>query len=219
MYIPESWERPILVSPVTKHPLSLSPGLYVMYGPRAVGKTLTSLALAAWLLAAGVRAVYRYVLEPRSLHAQDLLSPTSWQNYLSEGFEVATGGVLIIDSMTYVLSMLPGIADSRDLADTTYPGGLKPRDVMGALAHDALARRANVALIATLNSDLFPVVKDLEGATEGQIQVMSPGVVKHRDRTLRTESIITIPKDPFVDDAAELLGYSGVAITSQEDRI
>lgn len=206
----DEWSLPIRPAPVAEAP-RLYPGLYLMWGPRAAGKTLTALALALWLKAQNVRANFQYILEPRSTQVENLLSINGYNSWLVEKLEDTQQGVLCIDSLTYTLSHLEEVAKyAASFTDATYPGGLKPKDVVGALFHDWIARQYGVALIGTLNSDLFPVVKDLEGATEGQLLVISPGVVKQRDRGDRTERPIDFPKQ-YVEEAAVLLGYTAAS--------
>jgi hypothetical protein len=187
---------------------ALFAGFYVMHGARAVGKTVTAIAMHYWLLAQQFRSVYRYVLEPRSILNLQLLRPGEWDIFLDAQLKVASGGALFLDSMTYVVSKIKEAeAFEAGSKGATYPGGLRPVDVVGALAHDSRARQQGVALIGTLNSELFPVVKDLEGAVEGEIRVMGPGSVLIRDRSTRRENTVDVPSQ-YLEAAKRSLGYS-----------
>jgi hypothetical protein len=180
-----------------------------MTGPKASGKTLTALAIALELLKEGTPCTFRYVMEPRADIVSDFFDKggAAWEDYLTDACRSVKGekgGVVIIDSITYLIARLPKlVALKEELSTATYQGGLSPRDIMGVLLHDNIARKEGVALIATLNSELFPTVDKLEGACEGQIILTSPGIFVHRDRTNRT----TVTESVSVDAAANLLGY------------
>lgn len=169
-------------------------GLHLMPGVKASGKTVTSLALAAWIKAQGIPAHYEYVMEPRSVHNADIMAPGQWTAYLSNLLSAKERGVVIIDSLTYLVTRLnESTFIDKSLPQVTYSGGLSPRDILGILFHDAMARQAKVALVATLNAELFPVVEKMGGACEGEFILAGPGVFKHRDRTTRTFHSYDVP--------------------------
>lgn len=76
--------------------------------------------------------------------------------------------ILVMDSVTYLLQQLTITQDYlSEHHVSTYKGGLSGADTIGALHHSAMAAAHGVALIATLNSDLVPIAKELKGACEG----------------------------------------------------
>lgn len=203
---PESWLLPRQESPVPG-PLPLTPGLHLMFGPKASGKTLTSLGIAHWTRVSGGAASFSYLLEPRAIGSQSLLSGNRWEEHLDSLLSANKGGVVVVDSMTYVVAKLSTIKGMEaELTGVTYAGGLSPRDILGILLHDEKARLANVALIGTINSELFPVVEKLEGACEGQIQLTSPGTFTLRTRKDREINTFTLP-DAARKLATRDLGY------------
>lgn len=181
--------------------LGLTTGLHLMIGPKASGKTLTAYAMAISLKRARVKVTYAYVMEPRALFSSHLISGDNWNAFYQAMLDATKGGVIIIDSLTYLLNRLTIIKVlEKDIGKVTYKEGLTPRDILSVLMHDEMAREAGVCVIATLNSELFPVVDKLEGACEGQLQLLSPGTFKMRSRKTRAEIIHSI--DPSVLDAA-----------------
>jgi hypothetical protein len=198
--------------------LNLSVGLHLLSAPASGGKTITALGLATWLdfLALSVRYVYAY--EPLAAITLSELNPTAHSKLLKERMtwrkrgaqasdDTPASGVLIFDSLTLALRMLPEAKPMADiLGDQAYPGGLKPADLAGAGLHNDYAQAYRTALFATVNSDMLPIIKSLPGAIMGIYRVVSPGVFVGVERSDREERPITVP-DQFMDVASRALGY------------
>lgn len=185
----------------------LTPGLHLLMGPKASGKTRHSLALYHHLRLQGVTASYRYILEPRASGTRALLDADAWTNWYTASCKALSGGVLILDSITYVVSMLAQLRDLGDmLSKVTYEGGLSPRDIQGVLLHNEIASDAGVAVVATVNSELFPVANKLEGAAEGQITILSERQLSMRNRRTRKPFEFVIPGSAD-ERALKQLGY------------
>lgn len=199
-YGPRAW-------PAVDPKLRLSPGLHLLIAPKAAGKTLTSLALHLAYQAAGVPTVFAYLMEPRSPVVDSLLAQGGWDEYLTGMLQTAAGGVVIVDSITYLLNRLGRIVELEEqIGKVTYKEGLTPRDILSVLLTDELARASGVSLIATLNSELFPVPDKLEGACEGVIRLHSPGSLQLRNRSARVTQDVVLHQS-LVNAAAELIGY------------
>jgi hypothetical protein len=215
--------HPSIVLPVTagltKGPYKFAHGMHLMAGVGASGKTVTSLGIVIEQLEAECPARYEYVMEPRaSLISELVTKEQSWQNHLEKALDKVAGGILVVDSLTYLVSRLNRSIEMEDeLSRVTYAGGLSPRDIMGILFHDELARKHGVALIATLNAELFPVVDKLSGACEGQATLLGPGQFQHRDRSTRTWKPYTISK-PAMSQAFAALKYDQKATASRVNR-
>lgn len=203
---PRAWYTPAKTAK-TYGRLKLTPGLHLMIAPKAAGKTLTSLALALEYQATqpSCPTVFAYVMEPRAANTTKLLMPGMWEAFLRETMASCEGkGVVFIDSLTYVFHKLAAVeALSETMAKVTYSGGLTPRDNLAALILDDMAREAGVALVGTLNSELFPVAEKLEGACEGAIMLTAPGVFTIRNRATRKAEAMHVD----VTAAAARLGY------------
>lgn len=196
---PEKWVMPAKPKSTGK-PVPLAHGLHLMPGAKASGKTITSVSLGLWMQASEVPVHYEYVMEPRSPQSTDLLKTGEWQKHLVKLLKTVKNGVLFIDSLTYLVPRLDIITEMdklNQLSNVTYSGGLSPRDILGILLHDSLARTHEVALVATLNSELFPVIDKLQGACEGEFQLSSPGSFRHRDRTTRIFTSFQVPEVYF----------------------
>lgn len=197
----------------TVGPLPLAFGLHLMAGVKASGKTVTSLAIALLAHKSEVPSHYEYVMEPRADSVVELLKTGEWEKHLRSICKRYQHGVVVVDSLTYLVSKLDeSVKLDESLSRVTYAGGLSPRDIMGILLHDQLARESQVALIGTLNAELFPVIEKLGGACEGEFLISGTGVIQHRDRTTRTYAPFTIPDD-CVNGAFDALGYPRSAVS------
>lgn len=211
---PPLWAMPVKPPYLrTKRAPPLSAGFHLMLGARATGKTLTALALALQYKEEGIPTLYHYVMEPRASRVD--LAVSGWDEHLREGFKVFTrpgdgsvaSGVMIEDSMTYTISALQKLKDyDSTKKEVTFKGGLSPRDILGVMLHDSMAKAAGVALIGTVNSDLFPVAGVFEGACEGELQLLHPGEYTARDRRTRQKVNFKVPAQ-YIREAARILGY------------
>jgi len=209
---PGSFNRPILFSKeqlCASSPFPMPPGLILMHGPKASGKTVTSLALAHQLKADGVPVSYNYMMEPRAQGsaAAFLKTTEDWEAWLKNALQACSGGVLIIDSLTYLLHHLSVLRTLEEsISRVTYAGGLTPKDNISVLLYDEMARVANTCLVATINSELLPVVEKLEGACEGQIELHSPGTFSVRTRFTRRPDQVALSEWAMIQAQADL-GY------------
>lgn len=202
----ETWALPSKTTFVVG-PAKLTPGLHLLAAPKATGKTVTTLALAINYRQAGVPTVFAYVMEPRAQDVRSILAVGEWQKYVESCLLQARNGLLVLDSLTYVLNRLDIITELEDaIGKVTYAGGLTPRDILSVLALDDMARKGNVALIGTLNSELFPIADKLEGACEGAITLSGDGQFLSRSRKARVVESYSIPRE-FVEAARTELGY------------
>lgn len=204
------WQLPSQSVPVERSPVPLSTGLHLMHGGKASGKTLTALALALQLKEAGVSVKYEYVMEPRADAAQliEMQTADRYQSILDGWLGDCRGGVLIMDSLTYLLQKLPDVETQLEVLGTqTYEKGLTPGVIFGVLLLDSRARAAGTCLIGTLNTELVPAVERLEGACEGEMKITAPGVFMQRDRITRVAKELT-PGTLALEQAKGLLGYN-----------
>jgi hypothetical protein len=193
-------------------PLPLPAGFYLMPGVTGQGKSTTSLALKLWIESSGKlegRACYKYVAEPRSKRVSSIMLPAQWQSLLLTNMIACRRGLFVVDSMTYNLANLPLVMERAEMmSDVTYKGGLSPRDVFAVLLLTGWAVRLQVVLIGTLNTELYPIAGALEGAAEGTLQLLNPGLFKAKSRSAgRYYATYSIP-DSYVTQARELLGVS-----------
>lgn len=192
---------------------SFAPGIYLMYGPTASGKTGTAVAMA-YHMSRDASVAYRNWYEPRGewpgfdeMTKQKVIDPKTKQ-VIEEGGAVKMvqafttnllaipATVTIVDSINVIMYLAPSVFSGL----ATFKEGLSPAHsiFLGGLS-DALLNASNASkktgrtLIALINKDLFPV-KSLEGAVEGAIEVVSPGQLRMRDRLTRKERDITIPQ-------------------------
>jgi hypothetical protein len=179
-----------------------------MLGPKRVGKTITAMALSHWLSAEGASVIYDYVMEPRSSYKS--INKEQWADRIKAGANKVAQpgkvGVVIMDSMTYTIAALAQVAQATERSTVTYKGGLSPTDILGVLFHDEMAKELNIALVGTVNSDLFPVVDKFEGACEGEVTIIKPGEFFAIDRRTRKRAHFTAP-DESVAFAFEKAGY------------
>lgn len=196
--------------------LGLTPGLYLMHAKKTGGKTLNSLAMAYWLRdGLKTNCAFEPMMEPRAPNTFQLLVADKWSVWFRQSCEALSGGVLIIDSMNYVIGRLPEVEEVvRAMGQVTYPGGLTPRDVIGTNAHNQIAEALNVAVIGTINSELYPVVDVLEGACEGRVLITSTsGAIQIRSRLDRETRSHVVPPE-FHATAVKKLGYDRRATKS-----
>jgi hypothetical protein len=215
--LPASWKLPSRPGGL-KGPLPLAYGMHLMAGTKGSGKTVTSVGLGLWLKDEQVNVLYEYVMEPRASMTTALIKPGNWEKHLRAQLDKVKGGVLFVDSLTYLVSRLDAITElekSNLLSNVTYSGGLSPRDILGILLHDALAREYEVALVATLNSELFPVVDKLAGASEGEFKLSAPGSFMHQDRTRRTQVMYKVPDEYMASAFAGLYPGAPVPVGSR----
>jgi hypothetical protein len=185
-------------------------GLHLFSSPTASGKTTMLRALHLWLRSKDVKSHYAYIGEPRAPQVGSLFIEGAWEDALLARLKMAEGGFLLLDSLTYLVSRLR-ILKGLDVGDQTYKEGLTARDIMGVLIHDSLAFDANVAVIATVNSDLLPRTGILEGACEGSVILMPNGSLNHRDRSSRRWENTTIPSR-YISAARADLGYGDTLV-------
>jgi len=175
--------------------LNLNDGLYLMHGGKASGKTVNALALYIDLVRAKsqMKARYVYAFEPRAkqVEPEPFGALKAYDKDMKEFIATCSGGVLVFDSLTYVLK---GLNETPKEQGATYPGGLQERDFRAIRDHDRLAALHNVALIGIVNSDLLPISEDLEGACEGMIRVMGVGSMSIRDRITRRDIPLELSK-------------------------
>lgn len=186
----------------------LSSGLFLLSGPTGSGKSTHSLALALELSVKADSLNFAYVLEPRASGPlnesllQATLSNETLERMVADA--VNAGHYLVIDSLTYVIPAV-GIVALGTQEDVTMKEGLRRSEVLGVLSIDAMARKYGVTLVGTINSDLFPRPKVLEGACEGAMEIGEAGFVYLSDRSNRQKQLVRL--DPFAMMAARnLLG-------------
>lgn len=198
---------PSRTAPVFNNP-SMTPGLYLMYGKKTSGKTLLSLAFAHQMKAQGVLTAFTPMMEPRAPNTFDLLRADRWFNWFNQSVSNLRGGLLVIDSMNYVVGAVPQVTEIlKTMQQVTYPGGLSPRDVIGVNVHNQIAEANDCVVIGTINSELFPVVDVLEGACEGRILIQSSsGIVNIRNRYTRSAEMFRIDEVAHTK-ALDELGY------------
>lgn len=92
--------------------------------------------------------------------------------------------VLIIDSLTHNVQSLPEtVAALKEYGGSTFSGGLDTATVQGILHHNLRAMSAGVVLIGTINAELLPTVKLIEGSCEGVMQCSQVGIIEHKSRS------------------------------------
>jgi hypothetical protein len=132
---------------------------------------------------------------------------------------MTTGGFGCIDSLThvipifgsYVMSQLtpPGADHNSRYAvqDVTLEGGVNRSSMYGVLALNALCAERKIALIGTVNSELFPRLGIFEGVTEGLVTLEATYSFSIRDRSTRETRLCSLlPEISGVTLA--MLGYS-----------
>jgi hypothetical protein len=187
--------------------LTLPTGLHLLFAPAGGGKTLTALGLYTWLVSEGVNASYEYAYEPNAERGVDKLTPAEHEAALKGHCVLNTPSACIFDALSLALRMLPEVdVLAKRLGDQAYAGGLKPADLAGAALHNWFATKYRICLIATVNSEMLPIVKALSGAVTGIFQIGTPGTISGTDRTDRVLKPIVIP-DTMMNVASKALGY------------
>jgi hypothetical protein len=205
--VPKGWTVPRASGGVKQKGLELNYGMYLVPGAKAAGKTASLLGMSFWASELGVPSIFRSVLEPRAPDMEDVMNPQAWRDYVKDAMKLARNGFFALDSITHSLARLPAIVENEATIGTqTFKGGLTPKDILGTLLMDGLAREAKVVLFAAINSDLYPVVDQLEGACEGKAVITSPGQLTLSDRISRVPRPLTVPPQ-YMKKAFACLGY------------
>jgi len=118
---------------------------------------------------------------------------------------VPTAKLWIIDSVSLPLRQYAPTAEGRR-GEATMSGGLQPSDVDFVVQMEAIAVAANLVICGIVNTDLVPFVDQLEGVTEGLIQVTGPGMFSYRQRNSRKWQSVTLDAK-YVAMGAEFLHY------------
>jgi hypothetical protein len=126
-----------------------------------------------------------------------------------------TGPSLVIDSMTYRIPEL-GVLRMGGQEDPFMKEGLRKSDVLGVLRLDSIAREAGMTLFATVNSDLFPRTRVLEGACEGMITIEGQRRLLVRDRITRAHDILILHETDYTNALSQLQYSSSSSETSYE---
>jgi hypothetical protein len=194
---------PSLSEPLGKSGTALlfCPGLYLVSGARASGKTTTLVALAYELERAGVKVLYKPVHEPRGPTKGPFSNVNSFRGDLEKLLAQHRGYVIILDSITYVISTFSMWKETT----STFKEGLTLRDALGVLELSNIAAGHGCAVLGSVNSEIYPVVAPLEGACEGSIKVNSVGALEMRDRRVRQSRPLPVSREAL-DLALAALG-------------
>jgi hypothetical protein len=199
-----------------------SVGVYILTGPSAVGKTVTTLALCAWANGAGVPASYISCFEPRSPASKERASMFRdpllfWANAKKLVILSDERKLIVYDSAT-----LPMKANAKNwVGQGTFAGGMQPSDRDFLDQGSTFAINNNACVILPLNATLVPYVKDLAGAVEGIILINSVGSFSIADRgptSGREFRDIQIP-NAFVQAALTELELGTLRLGSVRSRI
>jgi len=168
----------------TRVDLSFFPGIYIMPGGTAAGKTLTSVALSLLVsdLCKPKKLIYVCLNEPRGIIIKSL------ETALFAIIKSDADG-FILDSFNFLMYLF-----AKDSKSQAFKGGIVPEYHLGLLQWNVDLADNNKFVIAVLNSDLFPI-DDLEGAVEGRVTLKSPFEIGVRDRTNRIVQDISIPHE------------------------
>jgi len=212
--------------------LSLPTGIFIAPESKGVGKSVFTLALVAWVNGATeYPAQYFPCFEPRAptypakaskvtsgeKRARTVVSSLSevhipfsdptefWMDAMSVLKTADPCGLVVFDSAT---DPLKAIDSEKWRGQPTFTGGMQPSDRdflnVGAL----LAKRLNLCIILTINSQLISYASSLAGATEGMLTVKGPNRAIREDRSKQSKrkgTEIIIP-DIYVDQATRALG-------------
>jgi hypothetical protein len=193
--------------------LALACGLYILAAPTGAGKTVLSMALAAWANDSGIPATYVSCFEPRcpkiaTMARQLMVEPNLfWDDVRSMMSTSTVPKLVIFDSATLPLKTYASLKAYNNQA--TFTGGLQPSD-RGFLerGYDE-SRRSNACLIININSISIPYVQQLAAATEGLINITNVASFTYADRSpasKRELRPVVIPT-PFVNSALDYFGY------------
>lgn len=207
---------------------NMPPGLYIMHGPRASGKSINCLALALACRKAKRGLVdYQYILEPRAVGSRAFFTQGYASKWLEYACTRATGGLLCVDSVTLLASLLDSHVLFANRGNVAYKGGVTRGDHLAFAEMDLTARESGVALVATVNSELFPIAELFEGAAEGEIRCNGAGNITLRsrlDRQQRTFNLDTraagrklFPKSERSASTPAPLSFSTIDIDNIED--
>lgn len=185
--------------------VNIPAGLHMLGSKTAGGKSTLIRAMHLWALHNKKKSYYGYFGEPRAPNVAELFIQGGWSQVFTRMLEIASGGLLFVDSLTYMLGRLDEMR-GLDVDRVTYKEGLTLRDIVGVLLHDGKAHAHSVALIAAVNMDLVPRTGALEGACEGSMVVDSFTSLQRRDRETRTWQTLRVP-ERFVRAARKDLGY------------
>jgi len=192
----------------------LSAGFFLMWGPTGGGKSTMALSLALILGAEKGALNFAYVLEPRATGNYNKLLEDSGLAYertlkMFEDYRSSEAPYLVVDSFTHLISSV-GTTLLGTQEDVTMEKGLKKSDILGVLALDHAARERSLTIIGTVNSELFPRPRVLEGACEGMFELSGEGTLTLRDRANRRDTTFKVPTE-VIGVARELLGQRGEA--------
>lgn len=170
----------------------LNSGVYLLVGGAGAGKTVLSVALAMWANSLAIPASYICTFEPRKpltlLGGRQIKGvginalyqrPAEFVADVKKGIaNNRTPKLLLYDSVT--LPMKANAANWPDQA--TFTGGSQPSDRGFLDDLSDVAYPSNACIIAAVNTQLLPYVRELAGAVEGMINVIDVGVFEYSDR-------------------------------------
>lgn len=176
--------------------LALSCSVYIVTSATGAGKSVTTAALCGLANANKVPATYLYHFEPGSepvltgagLNLSEVFCDA--KSYLTDlethlrlvkraAPPAQPRGLLALDSITDPLK-----AYSFEYAGQgTFEGGMQISDRIFLDRLSYLASRANIAILAVINSSLIPYADKLYGATWGRITVLNARTIVVEDRS------------------------------------
>lgn len=212
-----------VIHPRATGSLRLPAGLHLLIAPAAGGKTITALGLYNWIAASGLPCAYQYAYEPLARVPMIGISTKSHSDLLikcgrAAGSPITTVdeksapatqcyGYAVLDSISLAIRMLPSVGPmAKNLGDQAYSKGLKPADLVGASVHNSYATALGIVLIATINSEMLPIVNMLKGVAMGIHTIGAPGSFGGDDRTDRVRKPTQVPYE-YMNEAAIALGY------------
>lgn len=215
---------------------SLATGVYLVTGPKGVGKSVVTTAIVGWANDVGIPAQYFPCFEPRAptypavaavvseksepgqkkkktriTGLSDTHTPFSdptefWIDASAMVKKVPGGGLVVFDSVTDPLKALD---PEKWRGQATFPGGMQPSDRDFLNLGAQLARMKNLCIFLVINSQLINYANDLAGATEGLIDIVSINIFRREDRTAqsgRRQREVEIPEQ-FVAASLAVHGF------------
>jgi hypothetical protein len=143
----------------------------------------------------GQNADYFYVDEPRGQYFEEGQLIEAIKQWMTPSKGMPSNGLIVVDSLNLV--MFEVASENRG---PIFSGGLVPGFIIAVAKLSYMAMQAQCALVAVLNSTLFPITT-LEGAAEGKLDLVAFGHLRKRDRTDRRDYDIHLA-DKALNEAA-----------------
>lgn len=202
---------PTLEYTVGGRSIAFYPGLYMCAAATGSGKTANMIALQKQLELAKQSSTYTYLNEARSELG---FIPEGEITRMLSDLDTWPSKLQIADSLTVYFIEIA----AKGSKAAAFKGGLIPEYIKTLYEINARVSKGGKTLIATVNSDLFPLEDALEGMIEGRIDFSAVWSMVKRDRTLRTWEEIPLSDDAIAAAKSQLKWDDNKSVSASQSR-